>query len=161
MMTQTTTSPEAEIRALLDDHAAAYAARDADRMLAPYADDAVRYTLAPPLQQQRGDTSDIGGGGQVDMTTAAGIRAWLTGFDGPVEVFYLDPVVTADGSVAFVHALTRMTATPAGADEPFSLWFRSTYGLRRIDGTWRITHEHASTPFHMDGSFRAATNLQP
>jgi len=43
----------------------------------------------------------------------------------------------------------------------FSFWFRSTLGLRRLDGEWRIVHEHTSTPFHMDGSGRAATDLQP
>ena len=34
-------------------------------------------------------------------------------------------------------------------------------GLRRIDGAWRITHRHDSTPFYMDGSYRAATDLEP
>ena len=61
--------------------------------------------------------------------------------------------------MAFVHCLTRMTATPMGSPDPFSLWLRSTFGLRRIEGRWLITHRHESTPFHMDGSFRAATEL--
>ena len=26
---------------------------------------------------------------------------------------------------------------------------------------WRIAHAHTSVPFHMDGSFRAAVELQP
>jgi ketosteroid isomerase-like protein len=38
---------------------------------------------------------------------------------------------------------------------------RSSFGLRRIAGTWRVVHQHDSTPFLMDGSFRAATDLQP
>jgi PhnB protein len=32
-------------------------------------------------------------------------------------------------------------------------------GLRQIDGHWRITHEHESVPFKMDGSFQAAFDL--
>ena len=32
---------------------------------------------------------------------------------------------------------------------------------RKVDGTWRITQEHNSTPFYMDGSFKAAVDLQP
>ena len=47
---------------------------------------------------------------------------------------FRDPVVTADGDVAFVSTLTRMSATPAGAAGSFCLWFRSTYGLRRVGG---------------------------
>ncbi|MDD7940478.1 nuclear transport factor 2 family protein [Actinomycetospora lutea] len=54
-----------------------------------------------------------------------------------------------------------MTATPVGEPEPFVLWFRSTYALRRRDGAWAIVHQHESVPFHMDGSFRAATELTP
>ncbi len=40
------------------------------------------------------------------------------------------------------------------------LWFRSTVGLRRTASGWQITHEHESTPFYMDGSGRAATDLR-
>ena len=90
-----------------------------------------------------------------------GIRAWFAGFDGPVQITYHDPVVHQDGDLAFAHTLTQMTSTRAGQDESFSIWYRSTFGLRRIDGSWRITHRHDSTPFYMDGSYRAATDLEP
>jgi ketosteroid isomerase-like protein len=149
--TSTATATDAEILAVLDERVAAHAARDAQRMIATCTDDAVRYTLAPPLQQGPG----------TPYGTLEGLQAWLATFDGPVLIDYRDPVVTADGDVAFVHALTQMTATPAGATDSFSFWYRSTFGLRRIGGTWRITHQHESTPFHMDGSFRAATDLLP
>jgi ketosteroid isomerase-like protein len=149
--TSTATATDAEILAVLDERVAAHAARDAQRMIATCTDDAVRYTLAPPLQQGPG----------TPYGTLEGLQAWLATFDGPVLIDYRDPVVTADGDVAFVHALTQMTATPAGAPDSFSFWFRSTFGLRRTGGTWRITHQHESTPFHMDGSFRAATDLLP
>jgi ketosteroid isomerase-like protein len=149
--TSTATATDAEILAVLDERVAAHAARDAQRMIATCAYGAVRYTLAPPLQQ----------GPDTPYGTLEGLQAWLATFDGPVLIEYRDPVVTADGDVAFVHALTQMTATPAGATDSFSFWYRTTFGLRRIDGTWRITHQHESTPFHMDGSFRAATDLLP
>jgi ketosteroid isomerase-like protein len=149
--TSTATATDAEILAVLDDRVAAHAARDAQRMIATCTDDAVRYTLAPPLQQGPG----------TPYGTPEGLQAWLATFDGPVLIEYRDPVVTADGDVAFVHALTQMTATPAGTTDSFSFWYRSTFGLRRIGGAWLITHQHESTPFHMDGSFRAATDLLP
>jgi ketosteroid isomerase-like protein len=141
----------AEVLAVLDEHAAAHAARDVHRMIAPYTDDATSYTLAPPLQQ----------GPETDYGTPEGLQKWLASFDGPVLIDYRNPVVTTDGDVAFVHTFTQMTARPAGALDSFSFWLRSTYGLRRIDGTWRITHRHESVPFYMDGSFRAATDLVP
>jgi ketosteroid isomerase-like protein len=36
-----------------------------------------------------------------------------------------------------------------------------TLCFRKIDGEWRITHEHESVPFYMDGSVRAAVDLEP
>jgi ketosteroid isomerase-like protein len=32
------------------------------------------------------------------------------------------------------------------------MWLRSTMGLRKIDGTWTITHEHTSVPFDATGA---------
>ena len=45
--------------------------------------------------------------------------------------------------------------------EGFAMWFRMTLCLHRAGEGWRITHEHVSTPFYMDGSFRTAVDLQP
>ncbi|MFD1049121.1 nuclear transport factor 2 family protein, partial [Kibdelosporangium lantanae] len=63
--------------------------------------------------------------------------------------------------VAFCHGLHRLSMRPAGAPDTYDLWFRVTYGLRKVDGDWKITHEHQSTPFHMDGSLKAAVDLNP
>jgi uncharacterized protein (TIGR02246 family) len=145
------TTDEAEIAAIIVDQLAALHDRDPERMLAAYAPDVVQYTLAPPLRH-------VG----VDVE---GVRAWMTGFDGPIERQPKDLEVAVGGDVAFAHGLTALRATPAGAPGPFELWTRTTIGLRRTDGRWRVTHYHESTPFHMemgaDGSFRAATDLQP
>ena len=71
-----------------------------------------------------------------------------------------DLKITVDGDLALCTGLERMGTEP-GSAQPFSLWLRSTLGLRRLDGKWWILHEHQSTPFHMDGSLRAATDLEP
>jgi ketosteroid isomerase-like protein len=60
-----------------------------------------------------------------------------------------DPAVVLGADGAFVHMLTSMTAPPASVRQPLTLWFRSTFGLRRIDGAWLIAHQHDSTPFYM------------
>ena len=44
--------------------------------------------------------------------------------------------------------------------EETDVWVRATVGLRKIDGRWKIIHEHASVPFYMDGSYRAAVDLE-
>jgi ketosteroid isomerase-like protein len=146
-----TGTAEAEVRAVLEEYTDSYARRDAEGIIAAFAQGATRYDLAPPLQQGPGTLV-----GDVE-----GVAAWLAGFDGPVLLEHHDLEVIADGDVAFAHALTRMTARPGGAPGSFSFWLRCTYGLRRQDGRWVLVHEHSSTPFHMDGSFRAATDLEP
>lgn len=149
--TDSTTEPALGVLTVLTEHSAAHAARDVGRLLALYAPDAVSFTLAPPLQQ----------GPDTAYGTPEGIQRWFDTFEGPVEILYRDPTVIAEGDVALAYGLTRMTATPRGSRDPFSLWMRSTFGLRRVEDRWLVVHRHESTPFHMDGSFRAATELQP
>ena len=88
------------------------------------------------------------------------MQCWFSTFEGPLDYEVRDLAVTAGEDVAFCTSLERLTATPLGSSESFTLWVRSTVGLRKVDGTWRITHEHSSTPFYMDGSFQAAVDLQ-
>ncbi|HEY1232912.1 MAG TPA: nuclear transport factor 2 family protein [Candidatus Binatia bacterium] len=68
--------------------------------------------------------------------------------------------IVACEDVAFCHSLNRMKATTAN-DAKVDLWFRQTLGLLKIDGAWKIAHEHSSVPFYMDGSFKAAVDLKP
>ena len=141
---------EATIRELIADLAAARQDRDTDRIVARYAPDLVAFTLAPPLQADGAEARD---------TDA--LRSWLQGFDGPIEYEVRDLSVTAGADVAYCHSLNRLTATPQGRPDPFTLWFRATVCLRKTDGEWLVSHLHNSTPFYMDGSLRAAVDLQP
>jgi ketosteroid isomerase-like protein len=141
---------EVEIRELVTAEAAALRARDARAVVARYAPQVVKFDLAPPLRHTGSEVTD-----------PAGLEQWLSGFTGPVQLDVTDLQVTAGADVAFCHSLNRLAATPQGAPEGFEMWFRATVGLRKVDGAWVITHEHTSTPFHMDGSFRAATDLTP
>ena len=109
----------------------------------------VEYSLAPPLRQPTAGPDP------------APVEKWLATFTGPMSMEVRDLEVTAEGSVAFCTSLNCLTATPVGQPEPFSLWFRVTLGLRRIDGAWLVVHEHESVPFDMDGSFRASIGLEP
>jgi ketosteroid isomerase-like protein len=140
-----------DVHAVLDEFAAAHAAHDADGLFALYSDDVLAYSLAPPLQQ----------GPDTPYGSLEGVRAWFAGFDGPVQLTFRDPVVSQDGDLAFAHTLTKMKVTRLGQRESISVWYRSTFGLRCIDGSWRIAHRHDSTPFYMDGSYLAATDLEP
>ena len=149
MTTETETTTREQIRALLNDRAAAITARDARRAVAHYAPGVVSFTLAPPLRQAGNEALD-----------PAGIEGWFRTWGGPIGYDIGEPVIEAGDDVAFCHGLTHMTGTKTDGEQ-VDLWFRSTVGLRRTAGGWRITHEHDSTPFYMDGSGLAANDLRP
>jgi ketosteroid isomerase-like protein len=136
------------ILATLDEMHAGIAAGDAARALATCADGTVVFSLAPPLAQAAGSREEA----------VAALAEWIASFEAPPRLTHRDPVVHADGDVAFVHTLSSMSGTKGGE---FTLWFRATFGLRRVEGRWVIVHQHESVPFLMDGSFLAATGLQP
>ena len=138
-----------EIRRVVLARAAAVAAKDAAAMVAHNAPEIVEYNLAPPLRQPSAGR-DVGP-----------VEKWLGTFQGPMSMEIRDLEVTAEGAVAFCTSLNCLTATPVGQTESFSLWFRVTLGLRRIEGEWLVVHEHESVPFEMDGSFLAAVSLEP
>lgn len=138
-----------EIRDVIEGKAALLETGDAKAVLSHYAETFVEYNLAPPLRQP-GDGRD-----------PAALEAWIATFQAPPRREVTQLEITTDGDVAFATSIDRLTATPRGAHESFTLWFRVTLGLRRIDGRWLVTHEHESVPFEMDGSFRASTGLQP
>jgi ketosteroid isomerase-like protein len=141
-MTSTISTAEAAVRELLHERAAATRVKDADRLAECYRPGAVVYDLAPPL-------------GKVFDREAT--RSWFAGKDGPMDYELTDVTVTAAGDVAVAYGLARM----GDAAGNFTLWFRTTLVLREVGDRWLIEHEHESTPFHMDGSFRAAVDLTP
>ncbi len=151
------TDDETQIRRILDDMAAGYRAKDPERIVARFAPDIVKFDLAPPLFSRAGDLVDIGGGRSVDMTTGEGVGTWLAGFgDVPFDYVTRDVEVTVGDVVAYARLLARM-----GTGGMFEMWFRLTVGFQKRDGIWQITHTHASTPFYMDETRKAALDLQP
>ncbi|WP_232240578.1 nuclear transport factor 2 family protein [Kutzneria sp. 744] len=123
---------------------------DVQRLFQRYTEDVVKFDLAPPLGRRGADALD-----------AEGQRAWFETFDGRPDLRITELEIEVGGDLAFAHSLNRMSATPKGTDFAFEMWFRASYGLRKTPDGWRIAHEHTSTPFYMDGSLRAATDLKP
>jgi ketosteroid isomerase-like protein len=139
-------SDEAAIRSLIEGIAAGHRAKDAALIARHYVPNARIADLAPPLLRRGVDPS--------------GLQAWLDGWAGPVEVSIRDLAVEVDGDLAIAYGLQRL-ATRTHGDEAAAWWSRITRVLVRTPAGWRITHEHDSVPFHMDGSFRAAVDLEP
>ena len=113
-----------------------------------FAADIVTFDLAPPLQSTGADA------------LRQSLEAWFPTFRGPVGYEVRDLSITTGDDVAFCRSLNRISGTRTDGEET-DVWVRATVGLRRIDGRWQVTHEHSSVPFYMDGSYRAAVDLEP
>ncbi|MGH8861439.1 MAG: YybH family protein [Jatrophihabitantaceae bacterium] len=141
---------EAKVRQIVADRTRAMNEGDAAALVAGYAPDAVVYSLAPPLRQPAEGNSDV-----------SALQAWFDGHGGRVGYAVADLDVTVSGDLALCTSLDRMGGADDSSGEQFELWFRATLALRRDGDTWRVVHDHRSTPFYMDGSFKAALDLKP
>jgi PhnB protein len=146
MSRKTQPTDDVQIRKVIDAWAHALRNKDADGVLSHYAAKPVHFSLAPPLLSARSNAKDL--------------KAWFATWRGPIGYEIRDLNITVGGDVAFSCSLNRMhgTNTAGGKDD---LWFRHTLGFRKISGEWKVTHEHESVPFYMDGSFKAAVDLKP
>ena len=139
---------EIEVRSLVEHWAGRLRAKDVEGVLSHYAPEIVSYDLAPPLEY-------VGA-----QSLRKSLEAWFPTFRGPVGYEVRDLVVTASTDLAFCRSLNRISGLRTDGTES-NVWIRMTLCCRRIGGGWKIVHEHASVPFHMDGSYKAAIDLVP
>ena len=139
-------SDETGIRNLIDQHARAVHAKDAAAVIACFAPDYVAFKLELPLVSR--------------MTGVKQYDAWFATWQGPVSTEIRDLDIAVSGDLGVSHSLNRMSGR-LSSDDDVELWYRQTLSFRKIDGAWKIAHEHSSVPFHMDGSFSAAIDLKP
>lgn len=137
----------AEIRDLIEAQANAIRNKDADRVMAPCAPDMLSFDVVPPLA--------INGAGAVRER----LERWFAAYDGPIGTECRNTVVETAGDVAFAHFLQRFTGTMTNG-ATVDMWVRVTMGLRRVDGAWRILHEHMSDPFDPETG-QGRTDLKP
>lgn len=123
------------IKVLLEAWAEAVRRHDVPAILAHHDRDMVMFDLPPPLQCKG---------------IAAYEETWglLFRYHKPEVAFDFEELtVTAGQDVAFAVAVMRCgpnsSSNPAEKD---GFLFRLTVGLRKLEGEWRITHEHHSVP---------------
>ncbi len=138
---ENTAADEVAIRALVDAFVKAIRARDIDAVMSAFAAEVVSFDLGPPLKHGH-----------------EGFRQrWQAMFDahggGPIDYEAVDLSVNVGGDVAFSHSLNRTNGSP-------ERWVRWTACYRRIDGWWRIVHEHVSAPVDVRAG-KAVLDLKP
>jgi len=122
---------EMEIRGLIERWVAAVRAEDREAIRAEHDSQILMFDVPPPFSSQGLD---------------AYMATWELFFSRPERAgsFGLrDVKVTAGNDVGFATSTGRCADfDAAGKEQP--LQFRLTIGFRKIDGRWRIVHEHHS-----------------
>jgi ketosteroid isomerase-like protein len=134
-MAQQAGTDEDKIRTLIEAWAEAVRRHDLPAILAHHEQNIVMFDVPPPLQS-------------VGMEEYKKTWDLFFRYHEPAQAFDIETLeITASADVAFAFAIMRCgSSTNSGPPEPGGFLFRLTVGLRKIDGDWRITHEHHSVP---------------
>lgn len=134
-MTKPNETEESRIKALIESWADAARRHDLPSILAHHDADMLMFDLPMPLQSRGMDEYK---------------KTWdlFFGCHKPGQAFDVEEIaVTAGQEVAFATAIMRCGAGQGNVPaKPPGFLFRLTVGLRKVDGEWRIVHEHHSEP---------------
>lgn len=123
------------IRQLMQDWSNALEAKDVQGLTRNYLPDALLFDAIPPYKTQG---------------VEAIRQAWehcLPCFPEQFRSEHRDVDIQVGGDTAFASCLHRFVTEPA--DHPAGQsWMRVTLGYRRVDGQWKVAHEHVSMPFN-------------
>jgi uncharacterized protein (TIGR02246 family) len=134
-MIENMSADEAEIRHMMHEWSRALEAKDVNGLVRDYAPDAVLYDAIPPYK----------------TVGAENIRqVWencLPYFPEQFQSEHRDIQIHVAGETAFAYCVHHFVPTPA--DHPCGeTWMRATIGYRKINGRWKVMHEHVSIPFN-------------
>ena len=135
------------IRQRVADLVNAIHAKDINGVMSIYSPNVVSFDIGAPLLYVGADRKR---------------RAWegaFAAYTGPITYEVRDLNVTTEGDLAFVHSVNHVTGTLASGQTK-ELWVRWTACFRRIDGVWRIMHDHVSVPADLEHG-QAILSLTP
>jgi ketosteroid isomerase-like protein len=134
-MLQQAATAESQIKALIEAWAKAVRRHDFPGILAHHEQNIVMFDVPPPLQSR--------GMNEYKKTWDLFFK-----YHKPSQAFDIEELaITAGEDVAFAVAIMRCgSGTFSGPPQPGGFLFRLTIGLRKLEGDWRITHEHHSVP---------------
>lgn len=145
-MSANNTKSESEIRSFIEDWKEALRRKDTDAIMSFYAPEVRLFDIIPPLEHK--------GHG-------AYRKIWemcFPAFEGPIECETRDLSISAGDDMAYSHGLYRFWGTMTDG-KVMDMWARGTVCYRKIDGKWRIMHDHHSVPVDM-GTNQAMFDLK-
>ena len=138
---------EIELRRQIDKVIEGLRAKDLEALRGLYTTDVVSFDVEQPLQH---------------VGIAAKLENWAKVFLVFENVTYevRDPTFTVGDDVAFGYAFARLSGTLKNGVLASGMWVRVTYGMRKIDGSWLITHDQVSVPLDI-ATGKGVVDLEP
>lgn len=141
---------EEKIRQLKENLSRAIREKDAEKANEPFAKNCVLFLMAPPLKIN----FDEGAEGLNNL------KNWFSTFENNIGLESKELEISSNNDIAYLSSLEHLTGKRTDGSET-NVWFRETLCLQKINGEWKITHQHQSFPMYMDGTDKAATDLKP
>lgn len=138
---------ELQLRELVRERVAAVQAKDPDPLAARHADNVVTFDVLPPLMRR-------GPGPVIERT-----QQWFDGYASDIQYDVEELDVVADENVGFCSFVYNVRGILTSGDD-VDMWVRATLCCQRIDGAWRIVHDHESVPFD-PSTGKAVIDLKP
>ena len=138
---------EAQLRALIDERIEAIRAKDIDALMSHHAPDVQMFDALDPLRYSGADA------------VRARAEEWFSWYQGQIGYDAIDLRIAAGDVAAFCHYLYRVSGTMTNG-KGVDMWVRSTVCFRKVEGEWKVTHEHTSVPFDAE-SGKASLDLKP
>ena len=136
-----------EIRGWLERWTKAFSMKDADAVMALYADDLVAYDVVPPLQY-------IG-----KAAYRADYQQFFSQYDSDLKVEVRDLQIGATGDLGYAAGLELISGTLKRGRKS-EVWLRFTSLFRKSDGRWLDFHDHVSVPADV-ATGKAMLELKP
>lgn len=138
---------EAEIRAIIDERIEGVKNKDVNALVIDHTDDAANFDVLPPLHYEGVET------------VRQRAEKWLSSYETEIGYEVRDLEITSGESVAFCKYLYHVSGTLKTGGE-VDMWVRATVCFQKIDGEWKIVHEHQSVPFDAETG-KALLDLEP
>jgi len=130
---KTSSENKEEIRALIERWAKAVREQNRVVITADHDSDILMFDVPPPFLSRGLDAY---------MATWEKFLSWS---EKPVSFDFHDVRITAGTDVAFATAIGRCAGVDRSGQRE-ALEFRLTMGFQKLDGSWRVIHEHHSLP---------------
>lgn len=143
-------SEEDKIRQLKENLNNAIREKDAKKANQLFEKNCVLFLMAPPLMVR----FDEG------LEGLNNLENWFSTFENGIGLETKELEIISNNDIACLSSLEHLTGKRTDGSVT-DTWYRETLCLRKVKDEWKIIHQHQSFPMYMDGTNKAATDLEP